>query len=87
MNQQIAHVFWSHADLPSEDADKSPEPIADVQVGDVVIRPDDAGYGIFNYRGDRILDRSFSTATEAERVATDIVAPWEGRVRLDPDGK
>ena len=54
-------------------------------VGDVVIRKDDSGYGIFNYRGDRVLEAPMRTSSEAERLAAEIVKPWQGRVRFDPD--
>ena len=43
----------------------------DVPVGDVVIRRDEAGYGIFNYRGERVLDFPMRTAGEAERLAAE----------------
>ena len=87
VNQHIAHGFWSQADLPSPDADEGLDPFTDVPVGDVVVRPGDGGYGIFNYRGERILEQSFRTLTEAERLAAEIVAPWEGRVRVDPGNR
>ena len=61
----------------------SVESLPDVPVGDVVVRRDDAGYGIFNYRGERVLDLPMRTANEAERLAAEIVSPWKGRVRVD----
>ena len=61
----------------------SVESLPDVPVGDVVVRRDDAGYGIFNYRGERVLDLPMRTAHEAERLAAEIVSPWKGRVRVD----
>ena len=42
-----------------------------------------AGYGIFNYRGERVLDLPMRTANEAERLAAEIVSPWKGRVRVE----
>jgi hypothetical protein len=54
-----------------------------VLVGDVVVRRDEAGFGIYNYRGERVLELPMRTASEAERLATEIVSPWHGRVRVD----
>jgi hypothetical protein len=59
------------------------DPIDDVPVGDVVVRQDESGYGIFNYRGERILERALATVAEAQRLAADIVSPWQGRVHID----
>lgn len=54
-------------------------------VGDVLVRQDASGYGIFNYRGEPVLEAPLRTAGEAARLAAEIVAPWHGRVRLaDP---
>ncbi len=53
-----------------------------VPVGDVLIRRDEMAYGIFNYRGERVLERSVGTPAEAERIAAEIVAPWHGGVRV-----
>lgn len=56
-----------------------------VAVGDVVIRRHDSGFAIFNYRGERVLDVTFRTTHEAERLAAEIVSPWQGSVRVDID--
>ena len=82
MNQPIAHAFLSDLDASSPGSDEYPLE-TDVPVGDVVIRMEDSGFGIFNYRGERVLDQPIRTAGEAERLAAEIVAPWQGRVRLD----
>lgn len=57
-------------------------PVEALPVGDVLVRQDDAGYGIFNYRGEPVLDAPLHTMAEATRLATEIVSPWRGRVRL-----
>jgi hypothetical protein len=64
---------------------ESPE--APVVVGDVVVRRVDTGFGIFNYRGERVLDLPMRTVREAERLAAEIVSPWHGRVRVDPEAR
>ena len=87
MNQLIANAFLSHLDASLPDSEEGLEPFHDVQVGDVVIRRDESGYAIFNYRGERILERPIRTANEAERLAAEIVAPWQGRVRFDPGSR
>lgn len=58
-----------------------------VLVGDVVVKRDESGFGIYNYRGERVLDLPMRTASEAERLAAEIVAPWHGRVRMDPGAR
>ena len=84
VNQPIAHAFLSDPDDSSAGSrDNVLESFADVAVGDVVIRREESGYGIFNYRGERVLDQPMRTAGEAERLAAEIVAPWQGRVRFD----
>ena len=84
VNQPIAHAFLSDPDDSSVGSrDTVLESSADVSVGDVVIRREESGYGIFNYRGERVLDQPMLTAGDAERLATQIVAPWHGRVRFD----
>jgi hypothetical protein len=87
LNQPIAHAFLSDPDTTSPDSGDDLLESADVPVGDVVIRKDDAGYGIFNYRGERILDAPMRTSIEAERLAEEIVAPWKGRVRFEPGSR
>ena len=82
MNQQIAHAFEPYLGLSSPDSEDGLEPIDDVPVGDVVIRKEETGYGIYNYRGERVLERAIGTATEAQRLADDIVSPWQGRVHI-----
>lgn len=58
---------------------------AGLPVGDVLVRPEATGYGIFNYRGEPVLEAPVRTSTEAARLAAEIVAPWHGRVRVvDP---
>jgi hypothetical protein len=49
----------------------------------VLIRRDEAGYGIFNYRGERVLELPVRTSAEAERLAAEIVSPWRGHVCVD----
>ena len=85
MNQPIAHTIRAEQDVSSPASrEETVESLTDVPVGDVVIRRDEAGYGIFNYRGERVLDMPMRTPGEAERLAAEIVAPWQGRVRFDP---
>ena len=57
-----------------------------VAVGDVLVRRDDGGYGIFNYRGERVFDVLLASAAEAARLAADIVSPWRGRVQVEDPG-
>ena len=84
VNQPIAHEFLFDPDDSSAGSrDSVLGSFADVAVGDVVIRSEESGYGIFNYRGERVLDQPIRTASEAERLAAEIVAPWQGRVRFD----
>jgi len=83
VNQPIASAFLSHFDASSPDSEEGLESFDDVPVGDVVVRRDESGYAIFNYRGERILDRPIGTEREAARLAAEIVAPWQGRVRFD----
>ena len=77
-----------HSDAQSSGA-QVPLPAAEPQVsttlavGDVLIRRDDTGYGIFNYRGEPVLELPVRTADEAARLAAEIVAPWHGGVRVD----
>lgn len=52
-------------------------------VGDVLVRRDDTGYRIFNYRGEPVLEAPVRTSAEATRLAEEIVSPWHGRVRTD----
>ena len=61
--------------------------IGAVSVGDVLIRRDESGYGIFNYRGERVLELPLRTPAEAVRLAAEIVSPWHGRVRIDERSK
>jgi hypothetical protein len=84
VNQPIAHaVQAAPAASRQESKGDSVESLPDVPVGDVVVRRDDGGYGIFNYRGERVLDSPLRTAHDAERLAAEIVSPWKGRVRVD----
>lgn len=69
----------------SHSLDDSLESFPDVAVGDVVIRRLESGYGIFNYRGEQVLEMAIATSREAERLAAEIVSPWQGRVRVDTD--
>lgn len=85
VNQPIANALLSYLDASQPNSDEGFEPCDDIPVGDVVIRRDESGYGIFNYRGERILERPIRTASEAERLAAQIVAPWQGRVRFDEE--
>ena len=87
MNQPIARAFLSDPhSTPPDPADNLLE-WAEVPVGDVVVRKDATGYGIFNYRGERVLDAPMRTSSEAERLAAEIVSPWQGRVRFDPGSR
>ena len=83
MNPQIPHPFEFHLGVSSPQSEEGLEPIDDVPVGDVVIRKDESGYGIFNYRGERVLDRAIGSVTDAQRLAAEIVSPWQGRVHVD----
>lgn len=56
-----------------------------VLVGDVVVRRDGSGFGIYNYRGERVLDLPMRTVAEAERLAAEIVSPWHGRIHVNTD--
>lgn len=87
MNQPIASAYLSRLDASSSDAEEGLEPFDDLPVGDVLVRREESGYAIFNYRGDRIFDRPIRTASEAARLAAEIVAPWQGRVRFESDGR
>ncbi|BCS32434.1 hypothetical protein TBR22_A16480 [Luteitalea sp. TBR-22] len=55
-------------------------------MGDVLVRRDDGGYGIFNYRGERVMDALLGSPAEAAQLAADIVSPWRGRVQIDDSG-
>lgn len=68
-------------------AGPTPPPLegATLPVGDVLVRQEAAGYGIFNYRGEPVIEAPLRTPGEAARLAAEIVAPWHGRVRMaDP---
>lgn len=41
------------------------------------------GFGIFNYRGERVLEDPLDSCDEAARLAREIVTPWQGRVLVD----
>lgn len=79
-----AHVRPSEQDATSSDTEDSHSEIPQVVlVGDVVVRRDESGFGIYNYRGERVLDLPMRTVSEAERLAAEIVSPWHGHVRVD----
>lgn len=61
----------------------APPGTGNLPVGDVIVRRADSGYGIFNYRGEPVLEAPLRTSAEAARLAEEIVSPWHGRVRLD----
>lgn len=71
---------------PADAGSPTPSPEdASLPVGDVLVRQDAAGFGIFNYRGEPVIEAPLRTAGEAARLAAEIVAPWHGRVRMaDP---
>ena len=52
-------------------------------MGDVYVRRDDPGFGIFNYRGEPVLESPVDTSAEAARLAREIVSPWQGHVVVD----
>jgi hypothetical protein len=58
-------------------------PAPTLLVGDVCVRRDDTGFGIFNYRGERVLEEPVDSCAEAARLAREIVMPWQGRVLVD----
>ena len=72
--------------VPASAGSTSPAPEgASLPVGDVLVRQEASGYGIFNYRGEPVLEAPLRTSSEATRLAAEIVAPWHGRVRIaDP---
>lgn len=73
--------------VPAPTGSTSPAPEASsLPVGDVLIRQEATGYGIFNYRGEPVLEMPLSTPGEAARLAAEIVAPWHGRVRVADPG-
>ena len=55
----------------------------EVSVGDVYVCRDVTGFGIFNYRGEPVLDAPVDTSDEATRLAREIVSPWQGHVVVD----
>lgn len=84
MNHPFVHAMLPDlANASSESPDDSLDPSTVIPVGDVVVRRHESGYGIFNYRGEQIIDVTMRTSVEAERLAAEIVSPWQGRVRLD----
>lgn len=71
--------------VPESGVDDVSAPVPEappLPVGDVIVRPDATGYGIFNYRGEPVLDAPVRTSGEAARLAAEIVSPWHGRVRI-----
>ena len=71
--------------VPVNPGPTPPSPEGALPVGDVLVRQDAAGYGIFNYRGEPVIEAPLRTPGEAARLAAEIVAPWHGRVRIaDP---
>ena len=81
-----------HASAPSaptlaDQAQAASSGVGAVSVGDVLIRRVESGYGIFNYRGERVLELPLRTPAEAARLAAEIVSPWQGRVRIDERSK
>ncbi|HTV00669.1 MAG TPA: hypothetical protein VMF13_09040 [Luteitalea sp.] len=55
----------------------------EVAVGDVYVCRDVTGFGIFNYRGEPVLDEPVGSPDEAARLAREIVSPWQGHVVVD----
>ena len=68
---------------PAPDALAPHRQDSSLPVGDVLVRRDAAGYGIFNYRGEPVLEAPVKSPAEAARLAAEIVSPWHGRVRID----
>lgn len=83
MNQPTGRIPSPSQGASAPGAEPLPAESAAVAVGDVVIRRDASGFGIFNFRGEPVLDCSMRTSGEAERLAAEIVSPWHGRVRVD----
>ncbi len=75
----LPDISISSPESPDDSFASSPA----VAVGDVVVRRHESGYGLFNYRGEQIIDATMRTSVEAERLAAEIVSPWQGRVRID----
>jgi hypothetical protein len=71
-----------HVQSPRE-PECAASPASTLLVGDVCVRRDDTGFGIFNYRGERVLEEPVDSCAEAARLAREIVAPWQGRVLVD----
>lgn len=85
MNQPISKFDASHHhhDDSQDGSTEPPSLPRSLPVGDVVIRPDQAGFGIFNYRGEPVLEAPVGTSDEAARLAEEIVSPWQGNVVVD----
>lgn len=86
-SRYVSHHTISDSPLPTPESvdagSYAPAPEASsLPVGDVLVRQHAAGYGIFNYRGEPVVDAPLRTAAEAARLAAEIVAPWHGRVRI-----
>lgn len=82
-HHSVVHVRESDQDATPDPQGTRSELAQVVLVGDVVVRRDESGFGIYNYRGERVLDLPMRTASEAERLAAEIVSPWHGRVSVD----
>ena len=80
MNHLPARIATCTEPRQRRDVASSPSNLA---VGDVLVRRDEPGYGIFNYRGESVLELPVPTSAEAARLAAEIVSPWGGRVRID----
>lgn len=86
-SRHVSHHSSSDSPRPTPDPAQagslSPAPAdSSLPVGDVLVRQDAAGYGIFNYRGEPVIEAPLRTLGEAARLAAEIVAPWHGRVRM-----
>lgn len=83
MNELPTHPDHRRTRIEPDAVTPVPRTAHTLPVGDVVIRPDASGYGIFNYRGEPVLEAPVSSPSEAARLAAEIVSPWHGRVRMD----
>jgi hypothetical protein len=68
---------------PPREPEGPGRPDVPLVAGDVCVRRDGAGFGIFNYRGERVLEGPVDSCAEAARLAREIVTPWQGRVLVD----
>ena len=82
MNDLSAHRT-SQPDGRDSPQESRENPGIALHAGDVCVKRGDDGFGIFNYRGERVIDKPVPTCAEAVRLAREIVTPWNGRVVVD----